>query len=309
MPDPAAVFEFVRDRFISLVDRGETYVFLVPIYVLMLGGEGLAHGLMTRRPWDHRDGAANLVITGADLLRDAVFATVLPLGLLALLYRHARLLTLPGGITGLLIAFVLYDLTWYVDHRIAHRTGLFWAFHSVHHSSREFNFTVASRGFVLDQVLTRPMFYLLPICGVSPFQYIAVQIFTNIFGIFQHTRLIKRLGPLEWLLATPSNHRVHHGADPEYLDRNYGEVLIVWDRLFGTYTPEGPEPTFGLTKNIGTYNPIWIELAGIAWLMERVRSAGRLADRVACLYRPPEWRPEAAVATAAGDRAGATTST
>lgn len=281
---------FVAQRFSTLVERGETYVFLLPIYVVMLTGERALHELRRRPKWDDRDGAANVTITVVSLLKDLWLGHLLPLAILAWLYGHARLFTLPAGGAGLLAAFVLYDLCWYVDHRIAHRTGLFWAFHQVHHSSREFNFTVASRGFLLDSFATRPLFYLLPVLGVSPSQYISIQILTNIFGIFQHTRLIRRLGPIDGVLATPSNHRVHHGSNSKYLDRNYGEVLIVWDRLFGTFTREEEEPVFGLTKNIDTYNPISIEISGIRWLVDRMRSAKHLSDKIRYLWMPPEWR-------------------
>jgi hypothetical protein len=129
----------------------------------------------------------------------------------------------------------------------------------------------------------------MPIFGVSYIQYIIVQLFTNIWGIAQHTRLVGRMGILDRLLATPSNHRVHHGADVEYLDRNYGEVLILWDRLFGTYTREKQEPTYGLTKNIETYNPLLIEVAGIQWLRDQIRSADRWQDKIAYLWKPPGW--------------------
>ncbi len=295
---------FASRQFVTLVERGETYVFLLPIYVVMLTGERLAHQLMKRPKWDDRDGAANLTITVASLLKDLFLGRLLPLAILTWLHEHARLVTLPGGGAGFFLAFLLYDLTWYVDHRIAHRTGLFWAFHQVHHSSREFNYTVASRGFLLDSFATRPLFYLLPVLGVSPFQYISIQILTNIFGIFQHTRLIRRLGPLDHLLATPSNHRVHHGSDTKYLDRNYGEVLVVWDHLFGSYQREEEEPTFGLTTNLETYHPFKIEVAGILWLAARMRSADRLHDKLRYLWKPPDWRHDGGDNTGGGGGGG-----
>lgn len=285
-----AAVDFIVRNFVELVERGQTYVFLLPIYVVMLSGERVAHAFLSSRRWDNKDAAANLVITVIDLLRDLFFGHLLPVALVVVLYERARLVTLPPGGLGLFCAFVLYDLTWYVDHVIAHRTGFFWAFHSVHHSSKEYNFTVASRGFFLDAVLTRPLFYLLPILGVSPFQFIAVQILTNIFGIFQHTRLIGRLGLLDKILATPSAHRVHHGSDEKYIDKNYGEVLLIWDHLFGTHKAEEEEPTYGLTKNIDTYNPIAIEFAGVRWLIERIRGAERLSDKLRYLYMPPGWQ-------------------
>lgn len=285
---------YIIETFNTLVAEGKSYVFLLPIYVLMLGGEFLATIFYYKRHWDHKDGAANLTITIVHLIKDLLVGAILPVALMFFLYQNFRLFTLSLNGLGFFVTFLLYDLIWYVDHRIAHRTGLFWAFHHVHHSSKEYNYTVASRGFILDTIVTRPLFYLMPILGVSPFQFISYQIISNIFGIFQHTRLVKRVGFLEHLLATPSNHRVHHGSDLKYLDKNYGEVLIIWDKLFGTYQREEEEPVYGLTTNIETYNPVKIELAGIQWLRAQMRRADRWQDKLKYLWKPPGWRHDGA---------------
>jgi sterol desaturase/sphingolipid hydroxylase (fatty acid hydroxylase superfamily) len=213
---------------------------------------------------------------------------------MAWLYDTARWVELPGGTPGWLIAFLLHDLAWYVDHRLGHRVGLLWAMHHVHHSSQEYNMTVASRGFLLDESVARPIFYLLPVFGVSPTQFIVLRIVVSVWGIAQHTRLVPRLGVLDRWFATPSSHRVHHGSDPEYIDRNYGEVLMLWDHLFGTYTPEGREPRYGVTEPINTYNPLEIQLAGFRGLRARMASAERWSDKLKYLVMPPEWHHTAA---------------
>lgn len=276
---------------LRLVDEGEVYVVLLPVYVVLVGGERIAHGLLAEHRWDDRDAAANITITVAMLMLDVLVGALAPVALMAWLHTHIAPFTLAGA-WGWLAAFLLYDLAWYVDHRIAHRTGFFWAMHHVHHSSPEFNTTVASRGFVLDAtMLTRPTFYLLPLIGVSPLHFIVVKIITNVWGIAQHTRLVGRLGPLDGILATPSNHRVHHGVDAIYLDRNYGEVLILWDRLFGTWQPEQHPPTYGVTQPIDSHNPLTIEVAGLRWLRAKMARCARWQDALACLVRPPEWVP------------------
>lgn len=277
--------------FVRLVEEGEVYIILLPIYVILVGGERIAHGLFARHRWDNRDAAVNIFITVGFLALDVLVGALLPVALMAVMHTHLALWSLAGG-WGWVAAFVLYDLAWYVDHRIGHRTGLFWAMHQVHHSSREFNMTVASRGFLLDAtMLTRPAFYLLPILGVSPLQFIVVKIVTNVWGIAQHTRLVGRLPVLDALLATPSNHRVHHGTDDIYIDKNYGEVLIIWDRIFGTWQPERHLPTFGVLHPVDSYHPVTIELAGLRGLREKMRRCARWQDAVACVYRPPEWTP------------------
>lgn len=286
------MLEQLVGAFLRLVEEGEAYVLLLPVYVVLLGGERLAHALTVDRPWNERDAAANIAITVAFLVLDVLVGAVLPIAVMALIYDSGHLWNLGLGIGGWAAAFVLYDLAWYVDHRIAHRSGFFWSMHHVHHSSPEYNMTVASRGFVIDNtLLSRPLFYVLPLLGVSPFHYMVVKLVTSVWGIAQHTRLVGRLGWFDQLLATPSNHRVHHGADPKYLDRNYGEVLMLWDRLWGTYQREEEEPFYGVTEPIRTNNPLRIELAGLRWLARKISSAGSWQDKLRCLYKPPEWNP------------------
>jgi sterol desaturase/sphingolipid hydroxylase (fatty acid hydroxylase superfamily) len=292
MNEIIAMVESLTTFFMSLIDRGDTYLFLVPIYGALILGERAAHEVMSKRPWNSLDASANVAITVAQLGLNVVIGHLLPVAVLAWLFANFRLFTLGDGVGGWVAAFILYDLSWYVDHRIGHRVGLFWAMHQVHHSSTEYNMTVASRGFIFDITLVpRPTFYLLPILGVSPGQFVVIVIFSNIWGIAQHTRLINTLGWLDWLIATPSNHRVHHGCDAKYLDRNYGEVLMIWDHLFGTYQAEEEEPRFGVIDPVETYNPVRIQVEGLRRLIRKTRAARRWRDKLRCVYKPPGWAP------------------
>jgi len=257
-------------------------------------GERILHVfIFPKQAWNNGDTAANLFITGATLLINMLVGYLLPLAAMAYLYKEFALFEMPSGNLSWIVAFLLYDLAWYIDHRLAHRVGFLWAMHHVHHSSTEYNTTVASRGFLVDiTLLSRPTFYLLPLLGVTPTQFIAVSIITNIWGIAQHTRIIGKLKILDKVFATPSNHRVHHGSDIEYIDKNYGEVFIIWDRLFGTYKAEDQEPNYGVTIPINTNNPIKIELAGINWMIQKIRQAKNLKEKTLCLLMPPEWLPK-----------------
>lgn len=283
------MLESLSGALLRLVSEGETYVLLLPAYVLLLSGERIAHGLRSERRWNNRDAAANVSITVAYLGLDVLVGHILPVGLMAWLYEHARLVSLPVGAAGWLLAFLLHDLAWYVDHRLSHRVGLLWAMHHVHHSSREYNMTVASRGFLLDNTIARPMFYLLPVLGVSPFHFITLRVVISVFGILQHTRMVGRLPLFDGWLATPSNHRVHHGQDTLYLDRNFGEVLVLWDRLLSTYQRERQEPTFGVIDHEPSYNPLRIETAGLHWLGQQMSTAPRWRDKLRYLWKPPGW--------------------
>lgn len=282
----------LAETFLSLIEEGDTYLFLVPIYVLLLTGERLYDLLWTRRAWDNKDAAVNILITVLTLGLNVGVGHLAPLALMAFIHGDIAAWTLSGSAAGWVLAFILYDLAWYTDHRIGHRVGLFWAMHQVHHSSEEYNMTVASRGFIFDiTLLNRPAFYLLPFLGVSPLQFITISIVTNIWGIAQHTRAIGKLKGLDAFLATPSNHRVHHGTEPKYIDRNYGEVFMIWDRLFGTYQREEEEPTYGVTTPIDTYHPVKVEFAGFLRLQAKIKRANTLSHKFQCLIRPPEWEP------------------
>lgn len=190
---------------------------------------------------------------------------------------------------GLVIAFLWHDLMYYVAHFISHRVGLVWALHSVHHASNEFNHSVAARGTILDGLIDVPYHLPAALLGVPPVSYGAVTICKQIFGMWNHASYVGHLGRLENWLCTPMNHKIHHANQPEYIDRNYGQVLLIWDRLFGTHAPLGAEPIPGLVKPIENTNPLKAQITGIAWLAARVRSADRWQDKLAYLWRPPEW--------------------
>ena len=283
----------LTETFVALIASGNSYLFLLPIYSALLSGERVAQ--LVLRPddhWNRAESVTNVFITVVFLVLNMLTGHVLPLALMAVLQDTVGLTTLTFGVTGWFIAFVLYDLAWYVDHRVAHRVGFFWAMHHVHHSCPEYDMTVASRGFLLDtSLLSRPTFYVLPILGFTPLHFMVVSIATNIWGIAQHTRMVGKLPVLDWWFSTPSNHRVHHGVEPKYLDRNYGETLMIWDHLFGTYQPEEEEPTYGVTVPINTTNPVRIELAGLQWLWRKAAKAKGMKHKLMCLVKPPEWQP------------------
>ena len=135
--------------------------------------------------------------------------------------------------------------------------------------------------------------FMLPLAlaGFSPVMIVAAGAFNLFYQFWIHTELVDRLGPLEWVLNTPSHHRVHHGSNPRYLDKNYGGILIVWDRLFGTFEPETEPVVYGLTKDIDTYNPFRIAFHEWAAMLGDVRRAARWSARVGHLVRGPAWQP------------------
>ncbi|GMQ30499.1 sterol desaturase family protein [Algoriphagus confluentis] len=281
------------DALVQLVDTGEaTTKLLLPFYLSVIFIERLGYFIGHTR-YNGKDAFTSLAISAFNtlvvgtLVAGFVFFTVY-----TWIYDHFRLWEMPYSWWGWVLVFLIHDLFYYTEHRLAHRVGLFWAFHHVHHSSKEFNFTTASRGFFLDGFLTTSwIYYLTPLFGVDILQFTVIVVLTNLFGIFNHTQLVKDLGFLEYVLATPKNHSVHHAKNVKYLDKNYGQVLILWDILFGTFQKEDPKekPVYGLTKDIDTFNPVKVEVAGVAWLWSQIKSADKWKDKLNYLIQPPGW--------------------
>jgi sterol desaturase/sphingolipid hydroxylase (fatty acid hydroxylase superfamily) len=190
------------------------------------------------------------------------------------------------------------DLGYYGHHRFSHRSRIAWAGHQAHHSSEYMNFGTALRQ------KWNPWFEFffwlpLPLLGFAPWTLYVAFAFNLIYQFFVHTELVGRLwAPVEWVFNTPSHHRVHHGSDPLYLDRNYGGILIVWDRLFGTFQREVDRPTYGLTHPVETYNLLKLQYGDYAALFRDVRAADSWRDRLGYLFRPPGWAPQQRTAKA-----------
>jgi len=189
------------------------------------------------------------------------------------------------------VALIGVDLLFYAYHRTAHRVRLLWATHQAHHSSQYFNFATALRqkwnnsGEILAWIP-------LPLLGIPPWMVFASFSVNLIYQFWVHTERVDRMWrPLEYVFNTPSHHRVHHGMDAEYLDKNYGGILIVWDRLFGTYQDELFRPRYGLTKQVSTYDVWKLQTHEYVAIGRDVANAGRLRDALGYVFGPPGWAP------------------
>ncbi|HLH18687.1 MAG TPA: sterol desaturase family protein [Bryobacteraceae bacterium] len=190
-------------------------------------------------------------------------------------------------------AFVLYDFCYYWQHRLGHTVGLFWASHSVHHQSEEFNLTTALRQPGTG-AFTNWIFYVpMALCGVPVSVFLMVAVIQLFYQFWPHTRMIGRLGVLDRWIQTPSNHRVHHAQNDVYLDRNYVGVFVLWDRLFGTFQEElDEEPCiYGVRGQLKSWNPVWANLHYYSILLRDSLHARRWRDKLRVWWAPPGWRP------------------
>ncbi len=190
------------------------------------------------------------------------------------------------------------DFCYYWFHRVHHEVRIFWAAHVNHHSSTRYNLSTALRQSWTTP-LTGPIFWApLAIIGFEPAAILFAQSISLLYQFWIHTELIDRMGPLESFLNTPSHHRVHHGRNVRYLDRNYGGILIVWDRLFGTFEPEAEAVDYGLTKNINTFHPVKIAFHEWAAMGRDAKNAQTWRDSVSYILQPPGWSPDRSTRTA-----------
>ena len=188
------------------------------------------------------------------------------------------------------ICVVLADLAYYWEHRFMHRVGVAWATHTVHHSSPHFNISVAYRFGPMDDLW--PAFFHLPLVlvGFNPFVVFFAEMFVQLYQTALHTEVIRKLPrPIEAIMNTPSHHRVHHGSNDEYIDKNYGGIFILWDRIFGTFAEEREKVIYGITRPIESVNPFVVFFHGLTRLGRQMASTKGALNKLALLVKPPGW--------------------
>ncbi len=192
----------------------------------------------------------------------------------------------------LFAAVTVWDFVYYWSHRLQHESRYMWAIHVVHHSSERYNLSTALRQPVADALGTFPPQGVVCLLGIRPELVATARGINLIYQFWIHTDAIRRIGPFERVLNTPSHHRVHHGANPRYIDRNHGSILIVWDKLFGTFEPESESVTYGLTKNIETFDPARIATHEHRDILRDVASSTSWRERLSFVVRGPGWAYE-----------------
>ncbi|WP_252273607.1 sterol desaturase family protein [Pseudomonas subflava] len=264
----------------------------VPFFFLLIAAELIAdrvRGVSYYRLADSLNSLSAGVLSQASGLLSKAIAVLS----YAFAYEHLHLTELPNEPWVWVLAFVFYDFCYYWNHRFGHERNVFWASHVVHHQSEDYNLSTALRqtstGFLLSWIFYLPM----ALAGVPPLVFITVGALNLLYQFWVHTRHVPKLGWFEWFFVTPSNHRVHHAQNPIYMDRNYGGVFILWDRLFGTFQEELDEHpvVFGVTTPLRSWNPLWANLQFYAQLWHDAVRAGAWRDRLRIWFMPTGWRP------------------
>lgn len=262
-------------------------VIAVPIFALMIAAEAY---LSTRRSsgeyTDRRDTWTNIFLGFMSLVWGGLFGFAT--GWIYVLCYEAAPFEFPADAWWTWFAlFFIDDLVYYVFHRVSHESRLFWNFHVVHHSSEQYNLSVAVRQSWFSGILHWIFYAPIMLLGFAPWMFALMHGFNLIYQFWIHTKLIHKLGPLEWVLNTPSHHRVHHGVNDAYLDRNYAGVLIIWDRIFGSFIEETETPRYGIVTPLKSYNALWINTHGWVELWQAVKRQPRLTGKLRCIFASP----------------------
>lgn len=273
----------------------------VPVFILLILVELAAWKLTGRGRYETRDTAASLIMGMGSEIIPHFGGLALLSAVWSYVYQY-RLIDIPNTWWAVALCFVLDDFRYYWLHRIAHERRLFWATHVVHHSSQHYNLSTALRqtwtGTVVNGIIFKTPLVLL---GFHPAMLAFVFGINLIYQFWIHTEMIERMGPFEILFNTPSHHRVHHATNPKYLDANYAGVLIIWDKMFGTFVPEddAEKPRYGIVKNLGTFNPLVIAFHEWIGLITDLASARSLRDVLGYTLGPPGWSPDGSRMTSA----------
>ena len=268
-----------------------------PIYILVIGGEILYSYVKQKHLYTTKGVLANIYLSALNFTLDIVLRGIC---LLVLDYFFKfRFFEIENVIAYWVVLLLAEDFMYYWLHRIDHYCRFFWAVHVTHHSSEEFNLTVGFRSSVFQPLYRFIYFIPLALMGFKGIDIMFMYAATQIFGILVHTQTIKKLGVLEYIIVTPSHHRVHHGSNIKYLDKNMGMLLIIWDKLFGTFQAEDEKDPvkYGLTKNIETYNPLTMVFHEWKSIWNDLKKQTSFKNKLMYVFGPPGWSHDGSTKT------------
>src|SRR6218665_3021411 len=261
--------------------------FAIPFFLLFMGIEYWYAKRKGKNFFHFAESVANINVGIAERLTDIL--TVVPFYyFFKYIYEHYALFNLQPGIFSWIALFLLTDFVWYWYHRLAHEINILWAAHIVHHQSEDFNYTTSAR-ITIFQASIRSLFWsVLPLLGFPPEMITTFLLIHGIYPFFIHTQTIGKLGWIEYVFVTPSHHRVHHSSNEEYLDKNYGDVLIIWDKMFGSFAEEKVQPVYGLTKPLKSHSFLWQHFHYHLELLLAIKKTNGFWAKIKLLFGRPD---------------------
>ncbi len=267
-------------------------ILAIPMYFLLMGIELIYEKISNRKTYRLNDAITN-ISTGTLQQLTNTFVAIIRIGIYTFIYEQWALFKLEQNWVTFIVAMILFDFFYYWEHRMAHTISLFWGGHVVHHQSEDFNLSVALRQTSTGFIWGFPFYLPMALMGFHPVQFVLVGGLNLLYQFWIHTEHINKLPRwFEFVFNTPSHHRVHHGRDPKYIDKNYAGVLIIWDRIFGTFTKEEERPNYGITKPLKSWNPVYANFAHYIDLFKTTKKSRSLGDTLKILFKRPGWFPE-----------------
>ncbi len=262
-------------------------VFAIPVFIALIIIEVVINAKKNLNLYKFKDSTANITM-GLGSVVIGLLTKTFAFFVFLWIYQF-RLFEIPNTwwMWGLLL--LADDVTFYWYHRLAHQIRFFWAAHVQHHSSEHMNFSVALRQSWGEPFIKFLFYIWLPFIGFNPVYILIMQAISLVYQFFPHTKLVGKLGPIEWIFNTPSHHRVHHATQVQYLDKNHAGILIIWDRMFGTFQKEIEVPIYGITENINSFSPLKIASHEYISLWQDMRRSKKLSDKIKYLINPPGW--------------------
>lgn len=266
-------------------------VLSIPIFFILIGIELVVERLSHRKLYRMPDAIANLSC-GITSQVSGLFMRVFAIGIYEVLYANFAFFTWEKTWAYWLVLFLLVDLAYYWAHRMSHEINLFWGGHVVHHQSEEYNLSVALRQSSFQVIWTFGFSLPIALLGFDTLDFALISALNTLYQFWIHTETINKMGWFEYIFNTPSHHRVHHGRNPKYIDKNHAGSLIIWDKMFGTFQAEEERPTYGITKPLNSWNAVWANFSHYAEMSKELKMIPSWSDKIKYLFKKPGWLPE-----------------
>jgi len=266
-------------------------VISIPLYFVLIGIELLINQFQKKNLYRLNDAITN-ISCGITQQLTGIFLKVIGVGVYQLVYENFALFSIPSNWITILILFVVADFFYYWAHRMSHQINLFWGGHVVHHQSEEYNLSVALRQSTFQVIWTFIYYLPLALFGFNTIDFILVMGLNLIYQFWIHTETIGKMGWFEYIFNTPSHHRVHHGRNPKYIDKNHAGVFIIWDKIFGTFQKEEERPTYGITSPVNSWNPVWVNLNHYVQMWNTMKTIDGVGNKIKYTFNKPGWMPD-----------------
>ena len=265
-------------------------VLSIPVFFILIVIEWVIDAIQKKKRYQLGDVIGNIGCGITEQIT-AILTKVVLIAIYTFIYTHFKILDVPHTWYWAVVLFIAGDFLYYWAHRKSHEINLFWVGHVVHHQSEDYNLSVALRQGTFQKFFTAPFFWPLAILGFDPIWFLLAMSFVTLYQFWIHTQYIDKLGWFEYIFNTPSHHRVHHGRDEKYLDKNHAGTFIIWDRMFGTFQVEEETPNFGVTTQLKTFNPINATLIPFKELGSKVQSVSGIGNKLKAIFYGPGWNP------------------